>query len=322
MMNGRTILDTVEEVPRMRELLLEDRELFVPWMRMHGVESSDITFTNLFLWRGARPVRIARSGDFLVIVRTGLPGDARLLTPVGDGDLASAVRSLPGLLAHELGHGAAVKVPAAIERMPERLARELESAGFNAEEDRDNFDYVYRVGDLAELKGRRFDGKRNQVRRCLDAHECSYEPIREETLLDCLRLEEAWCDTRHCDSSPELWGEFRAIREAFMHFQQLSLFGGAVRIEGTVQAFAIAERMDGETALVHFEKANPAVHGLYQLVNQWFCRNALSGFTWVNREQDLGIEGLRRAKMSYHPERFVKKFSVQFRRRRNCQSCE
>ena len=310
MMSERTILDLVEDVPRMRELVLEDAELFSSWMRAHGVDASDITFTNLFLWRGARPVRVARSGGFLVIVRTDLPGGARLLTPVGRGDLAAVVRSLPGLLAGGLGNETAAREPAAVERVPERLARELESRGFKAEEDRDNFDYVYRVSDLAELKGRRYDGKRNQVRHCLDAHECSYEPIREETLLDCLRLEEVWCDTRHCENSAELWGEFRAIREAFMHFQQLGLFGGAVRIEGTVRAFAIAERMDGETALVHFEKADPVVPGLYQVVNQWFCRNALDGFTWVNREQDLGIEGLRRAKMNYHPERFVKKFTI------------
>ena len=81
-------------------------------------------------------------------------------------------------------------------------------------------------------------------------------------------------------------------------------------VDGKIQAFAIGERLNPTTAVVHFEKANPELRGMYQLINHWFARNELSEYPYVNREQDLGIEGLRKAKESYHPYHMVRKFSV------------
>jgi hypothetical protein len=88
----------------------------------------------------------------------------------------------------------------------------------------------------------------------------------------------------------------------------LNVFGGAIYVDGCLEAFALGEKLNENTAVVHFEKANPEIRGLYQLINQWFCKNVLQGFTYVNREQDLGSEGLRRAKISYRPHHMVEKF--------------
>ena len=88
------------------------------------------------------------------------------------------------------------------------------------------------------------------------------------------------------------------------------MIGGAVVVDGRIEAFAIGERLNPATAVVHFEKANPEMRGMYQLINQWFVRNELSDYMYVNREQDLGIEGLRKAKESYHPHHMVRKFTV------------
>jgi hypothetical protein len=120
----------------------------------------------------------------------------------------------------------------------------------------------------------------------------------------------SWCNLRQCDIVPGLAAENYAVRETFLHYNKLNVMGGAILIEDRIEAFTIAEQLNENTAVVHFEKANPDITGLYQVINQWFCAKTLSRYTNVNREQDLGVPGLRRAKMSYHPVDFVKKYKV------------
>jgi hypothetical protein len=104
-----------------------------------------------------------------------------------------------------------------------------------------------------------------------------------------------------------LEAENAAIKAVFDKFEYLGVFGGAVYIDDKVEAFTLAEPLNDETAVVHFEKANSGIEGLYQVINQWFCQRALRGFRFVNREQDLGVSGLRKAKQSYHPHHMVEK---------------
>ena len=119
-----------------------------------------------------------------------------------------------------------------------------------------------------------------------------------------------WCNLRQCDLIPGLAAENYAVRETFLHYNELNLMGGAIFIDDRVEAFTIAEQLNDNTAVIHFEKANPQISGLYQVINQWFSSKVLSAYTYVNREQDLGIPGLRRAKMSYHPVDFIKKYQA------------
>jgi hypothetical protein len=104
--------------------------------------------------------------------------------------------------------------------------------------------------------------------------------------------------------------EYSAIREAFSHYEELDPIGGAIRVNGKVEAYAVGEKLAPGTAVCHFEKAMPNVKGLGQLINQWFAKYSLSDFEFVNREQDLGVPGLRRAKESYFPHHMVEKFTA------------
>jgi hypothetical protein len=197
-------------------------------------------------------------------------------------------------------------------RIPEMTANILRDAGLGVAEDRDNADYVYRVKDLAEMSGRRFHKKRNLVKQCLAAHRCEYEPITEETVAECFAMQDQWCQVRQCGQSPGLCNEYLAIRESFDHWKLLKLVGGAIRIDGKIRAFALGEALGSGTAVCHFEKAMPGFIGLGQLINQWFAKYALKEFEFENREQDLGIPGLRQAKKSYHPDHMVDKFTAWF----------
>ena len=125
-----------------------------------------------------------------------------------------------------------------------------------------------------------------------------------------LDLQEDWCELRDCESSQDLLDEDRAIYEALTNYQVLGFRGGAILIDSNVEAFALGEKLNENTAVIHIEKANPEIPGLYAAINQRFCAQEWAEVRYVNREQDLGIEGLRKAKLSYHPDHLVEKYTV------------
>jgi hypothetical protein len=134
--------------------------------------------------------------------------------------------------------------------------------------------------------------------------------ITPETVPECLAMQDRWCAARDCKTEPGLCGEYQAIEETLNHYKELNLTGGAIRIEGNIEAFAVGEALNPSTAVCHFEKAMPQFQGLAQVVNQWFTKNNLGDFAYVNREQDLGISGLRKAKESYFPDHMVEKVRI------------
>jgi hypothetical protein len=282
-----------------RPIDLDDRDRITERLHRHPPEISEHTFTNMYIWRHHRPTFWGElSGGALVFV-VGEPGAYRLFgPPAGDFNPVSAVEELR-----------AAGVVAA-ERLTGGAGQDFESAGLEARPDRDNSDYVYLRSDLAELSGRRYHRKKNMVNRCLNAHDCEYCELTTDVLAEVAELQERWCGARECGEDPDLCAEYRAIHDALGNFARFGLTGGAVRISGRIEAFAIGEALSEETAVVHFEKAMTDYQGLYQLINMWFCEHGLAGFEYVNREQDLGVPGLRKAKESYLPHHMVEKHFV------------
>jgi hypothetical protein len=129
----------------------------------------------------------------------------------------------------------------------------------------------------------------------------------DREIQDCLQLQTRWCNLRNCSEVQGLEAENTAIKTAFENYERLGIFGGAIYVDDRLEAFTFSEPLNDETAVIHFEKANPEIEGLYQLINQWFCQKALGKFKYVNREQDLVILGLRKAKESYYPHHMIEK---------------
>jgi hypothetical protein len=192
------------------------------------------------------------------------------------------------------------------------LAAELAStAALRAEPARDHFDYLYRTSDLIALKGSRYHAKRNHLSRFAQAAASArYARVSESNLHLCSEFQDRWCALRRCSEDLNLLGEWEAVREALANFPALGLTGGAFLIGGRVEAFALGELLNRDTVVVHIEKANPEIPGLYAAINQRYCREHWNGTEYVNREQDLGEPGLRKAKLSYHPARLVEKYSL------------
>src|SRR4030042_6936521 len=296
--------DGVPEFPQFRDFTLEDNPLFDPLFPRFPPVISEFTFTNLFIWRAAYQIKISRFGNLLCLL-SEQEELSFFFPPVGEGDMIECFQSLLKYLG---GKGA----PPKIVRIPEVAVTQVNwtGSGMKAELDRSQCDYVYLVQDLIELKGRKYHRKRNHIKQFKEKYSYRYIPLTSEWIPECLRLETEWCDLRHCEDIPGLANESLAIKEIFSHFEALKVKGAMILIDGRVEAFTLGEPLNPETIVIHIEKANPIYEGLYPLINQAFLEKEWSKFPYVNREQDLGEEGLRKAKESYFPHHRVNKYNL------------
>ena len=138
----------------------------------------------------------------------------------------------------------------------------------------------------------------------------TYEPLGEQHLNACLELQLKWCQARRCEDDLSLLSEWEAIREVLSNYPLLDLKGGVVMVDGNVEAFTLGELLNEHTAVIHIEKANPEIAEFYTVVNQQCAEKCWGDVQYINREQDLGVPGLREAKLSYHPHHMVEKYRI------------
>jgi len=295
----------VPAFPEMRPLALEDRDLFSRLFAAPPPQQSEFTFTNLFMWREAYGLQVSRYEEAVLLYSwRSDPEDSFLFPPLGEADEA-AVRAGLQLLA-EAGHNA--RLARATEEDLARLG--LREDAYGSVADRDQWDYVYSVPELIELRGNRYHDKRNHLEQFLRAHQYTYRRLTPDLVPACQELHDRWCDEKHCDLQSTLRAEARAVKEVLGHVEELGVVGGCIEIERRVEAYTLGEMLNRETVVVHIEKANAAYHGLYQLTNQQFLAQEWAAVPFANREQDIGLEGLRRAKESYNPHHMVEKYEV------------
>jgi len=293
-------------LPPFEPLSLAHQGLVDDFFRRFPPQISEFTFTNLFIWRRYYQFQVSVIDGFLTLLGQS-PGSAPFLfPPVGQGDLRAWAQTGFETLG-KAGHRPRIS------RVPSPLAGELASfPGVELVLDRDNSDYVYLTENLVHLSGNRYHSQKNHVNRLKKTGEWEYFPLTPELVDECLNLQEAWCRLRQCEESPSLLNEEQAIVEAFKHIDFLPYRGGVIRMGGKVEAFSLGEILNPDTVVIHVEKANPEIPGLYALINQQFLEKEWSTVRYVNREQDLGEPGLRKAKESYHPDHLVEKFILFF----------
>jgi hypothetical protein len=299
-------MTTYPTFPDFKPLVLEDRDTLHQRLWQYQPNTSELTFINLFIWREYYNFHWSVVGDCLLIV-ADREEEPFALQPIGPSPRGAAARDLLYWLRDTRG----VASPS-IERADQRLADELQGCGeFVIEPVRAHFDYVYRSEDLGSLAGRKYSKKRNHINQFLRSYAFTYAPITPSLTDDCLALAEVWCEQRLCEDDISLLHEFRGIRDALDNFDALQLEGGAILVDGKVQAFSLGEILNETTAVVHIEKANPEFKGIYPMITQQFSEQRWQGkVDYINREQDLGDPGLRQAKESYFPDHLVEKYSV------------
>lgn len=291
--------------PQFKLLEIEDREYIQARLTAYQPQASEWTFTNLFMWRHHYGLSWSTYEDTLMVVSQQVGATPFGFPPIGPGSRQNAARLLLQWL--EEVH----RVAGTIERADPRLVSELEgSPDFAIEATRDQFDYVYRCEDLIQLGGRKYHAKRNHLNKLVRSYHFDYRPLTRKHTDACLQLADNWCQWRRCEDDLNLIGEWDAIREALQHFEVLELQGGVVLLNQKVEAFSLGELLNQDTAVIHIEKANPEIPGMYSLINQQFCEQCWSQVEYINREQDLGEPGLRKAKLSYHPDHLVEKHRI------------
>jgi len=295
------------QFPEFKPIELGDRIELDPVFRDYQPQTSEWTFTNFFIWRQYYRFQWSRRGDHLLFLCNPADHEPYFLMPLGRPPRMEAAKAALDWLVRE----ARTSNPS-IQKADGRFAEEARMDGsLRITPQREHFDYIYASSDLVSLVGRKYHSKKNFVNRFEKNHPgMRYIPLTENLSPECMRVLERWCRDRDCGGNPVLRAEYDAVRQAFIHYHSLDLAGGAILIDGKVEAFTLGGQLNAETAVVHVEKADPDIQGLYAVINQRFVAERWASVLWINREQDLGEENLRKAKLSYQPARLAEKFRI------------
>ena len=280
-------MSTAPHFPAFKPIELEDRAIIHPLIKAYRPETSEWTFTNLFIWGEHYGFQWSLWDDRLIVIATTNGGKPYAMQPLGSPGRADLTVKLLEWMKDEQS----IPEPS-IERADRRLVAEFEGdARVRVEPTRDHFDYVYLREDLSKLGGNRYRTKRNHINKISRTYTFEYVPLESHHIEACYELQSRWCEARRCEEDLSLQGEWDAIREILANYPSLDLTGGVVTIEGKVQAFTVGELLNETTAVIHVEKANPEVAELYTVVNQQCAEKCWGDITYINREQDLGLPG-------------------------------
>lgn len=289
-----------------------DRQWVTPLVEAEGAMGSESNFNNMYLWHRMYGQELARVGDRLLVRVRGEQG-YRYLFPYGSGDLAPALEALAEDAA---SHGGTLQFICLSKEQKAQLD-ELwpDRFEYDCEWDRDSWDYIYDVNRLADLAGKKLHSKRNHIHRFDERFpDWMAEPITRENVEDCVAMEREWAAQRDHDDT--LSEETISILEALYLRDELKLKGVLIRAEGKVVAFSMGSFTNPECFDVHYEKAFGEIQGAYAVVNREMARMIRAQYPqvkWFNREDDLGLEGLRKAKLSYYPDLLLEKCSARLR---------
>ena len=203
-------------------------------------------------------------------------------------------------------------IEAEFHRVPKSIIENIEKEKLNDlnlvfNDDRDNWDYVYETENLLNLPGNQYRQNRRWLNKFLDNYEYEFELLSEENIEKCKKLQLEWCIMRECEEDEGLEQEQDAIYDALDNFHNLEFKGAMICVDNKCVAYTFGEMLNQDTLVVHVEKAHMDYEGGYQAINNLFLKNSFKNATYVNREQDLGVLGLRRAKESYKPIRMIEK---------------
>ena len=284
---------------------LGDAELISGYFHKYPTRSCDRTFANVYLWAKFYQVVFTQYKNTLVF-RDNSAGYGYAF-PVGTDEDVKAV--IPDLIQEAENAGETFCMYGVTREHFEQLEQWFPGK-FQCEYNRDEADYVYETEKLATLSGKKLHSKRNHINKFKQIFEgrWDYEPLTEESVEECFQMAMKWRIENECEEDEEKNQEMCVTMNSLRLLKELHLVGGILKIDGEIVAFTIGEAINEDTFVVHIEKAFAEVEGAYTMITQQFVEHELLGkYQYVNREDDVGMEGLRKAKMSYHPVFMIEK---------------
>lgn len=286
----------------------EDEDWINSCIAVSGTMASDASFANIYLLRNKYSTKISRYKDFIIRKYSGKGARCGYTFPLGKGDVAKALAEIEKD-AKECGER--LQFAFITEEQKEVLENAM-PARFCYSSDAGDSDYIYLRSELASLSGKAFHKKKNHFSKFVRTYpDYKYYEIGACNIYDAQKVADAWYYEHLQDEDASQLAEYKAIKEALENFEELGLIGGIIYVNDSPCAMTIASKINENAVDVHFEKAvgEYALNGGYAAINKLFSEK-LDGVTWLNREEDIGIEGLRKAKLSYRPKIMLKKYSA------------
>lgn len=282
----------------------KDRELFEQFYPYKNIQNAESSFANLcgysFLYHGEYAII-----DNCLVTRIHFEKDKNICYhyPIGEGEKDHIIEKLI-LLSKE--NNQQMSIICETKQRKSCFAHQ-----FEIKEERNFYDYLYLREDLQELKGKKFQPKRNHINKFTNKYKWSFEILNSENCFQCLELLNLWQE-QAIEKTPELKSDYekekKVINYFFSNFEQLNLFAGAIKVEEKIVAFSIGSKINNNTFDVHIEKADRNYEGAFALINREMALHIDKNYIYINREEDLGIEGLRKAKLSYNPIKLIEKY--------------
>ncbi|MCR4637778.1 phosphatidylglycerol lysyltransferase domain-containing protein [Ruminococcus sp.] len=292
-----------------RVIDIKDKERITSALNISQFMGCEYSFSNNMAWRRLADSKIAFYKDFYICCsfasEDGIP---RFFLPSGEGSYREVISVMKQYAA---SLGKPLRVSGVTDSSLEMLS-ELYPDGFTVDTDDGDWDYIYSSADLIELPGRKYHSKRNHLARFNEIG-AEFSLMTEKDFDDCITFSAIEYNNKANMSDHSFIAEQFAINTYFNYFNELGLTGGVIRIGGNVAAFTIGDRLNDETFCVHIEKADTNYNGIYAGINNSFSKAAAVGYKYINREEDLGLEGLRKSKQSYNPAFLLKKYTVTFK---------
>jgi hypothetical protein len=289
---------------------IEDKSTIQSFFDKNIFRNCDFSFSNIFSWKHLYNTTFAIEDGYLYIrfqMKQGLPG---YLFPLGNGDLETTINRI---IQDARKRGDEFRLYAVTQEMFDLIESAMPGRFFYKKK-RDWYEYIYSSKDLISLVGKKYQPKRNHINKFKRTYEWEYLPITEAIIPDCMKLYDRWCIANAGRSSEwSLTEERIATGNAFNHYEQLGLTGGALRINGEILAYSYGQPLTKDTFGIHAEKCLHEIDGGFSIINQQFAEHNCINYPYINREEDMGLESLRQAKMSYHPSILLEKGGVKLK---------
>ena len=300
-----------------KKIGLEDREQIDQYLKKKTYRSCELVFPNIYLWSRKYPTDFAVVEDALVFRGYSDEGEPSVTFTAGEPEQAH--KAMDAMVEWFRAQGKELRMHL-VQEQEFALLEEWYPGRFQIAYSRDIADYVYETEKLTTLAGKKLHGKRNHINKFKEGNpDWVYEPIGEANVEECFQMALKWREETGCEEDEEKRAEICVTLNALRLFRELNLKGGLLRTApgGEVIAFTIGEPLNADTFVVHIEKAFAEIQGAYPMINQQFVTHEAQDFQYVNREEDTGAEGLRKAKLSYHPAFLVEKGVVTYSETRN-----
>ena len=284
-----------------KAVTIEDKKIMEPYLVSNPYGICDFSFANIFIWQETYHTSYTIHKDFLILQSAPKGKTPAFLMPLGQGDLGAVLKDLSAFARESFG---AFKMLSITEQMAGEITPLLPD-DFSVHNDNAFCDYIYLSENMIHLIGKKLSAKRNHINKFLSLYEdYEYVEIAEDNLAQCREVNNKWCQERGCNKTET---DFCAVSKALDNWTALGIKGGGLIVNGEMAAFTFGQPNNSEVFDIIIEKALATVEGAYPMINREFATRECANYPYINREEDMGLEGLKKAKLSYHPYKLLYK---------------